>query len=641
MARENLELILSLKDRASGALQRFQRGLRGVQRQSRLTDISVGGLAARLAGIVAAFQGLRSIISTGAEFESLRTSLEVVTGSAQEAAQAFSFIQGVAKQLPGTVQETTKAFIRMTALGITPTEERLISFTNTASVMNKGLIDFVEAVADAAQGEFERLKEFGIKSRVEGDKVAFTFKNRTVEIENNATSIAQFLETIGNTEFAGAATEQMDTLSGRFSNLKDAVARLSDRLINGFVGDAIKRVIRGLTIMVGAVSDNFSDIQHFGVSLVDGLIRQWKSFEQDFKIATEAIGFAFTKVVNAMEDLWIGTVNKLISGYNKLVSFIPGLSKVEEVSARAGRDTRTWAERIKELELNYKDELEVHQNVIDLWHADIELEKAAARGTEDYNKKLNERKDAETKLQVAISKKNKATKEELTVFQKLSKEIEENRIKVDQSWQAQEMLDQAFQDGKISADEYANALKQVNSNLGVEQVKNTQEEFSVLRENVKEAARSMQSSMSDFFFDAMDGRLSDLGKSFRNTINRMMADLAASGLFDFLLGDFGATGRVGGFFGRLFQGTFAEGGQIKGGIAGLVGERGPELFIPDRPGQIIPTEQVQDIATSMAPTLNFNINAIDGNDLMNTLETNKEEIAKLVRGAETAFNIRN
>ena len=53
-------------------------------------------------------------------------------------------------------------------------------------------------------------------------------------------------------------------------------------------------------------------------------------------------------------------------------------------------------------------------------------------------------------------------------------------------------------------------------------------------------------------------------------------------------------GGLGGAFGRLFSGFgFADGGNPPVGQASVVGERGPELFIPQQAGTIIPTEKLQ------------------------------------------------
>ena len=108
-----------------------------------------------------------------------------------------------------------------------PSKDSMISFANTSAAMGKSLEQMIEAVADATTFEFERLKEFGIKTRQEGDKVKFTFRGVTTEVEKNADAVKEFLENIGNTTFAGAAIEQTKTLAGSISNLDQAYGLLA------------------------------------------------------------------------------------------------------------------------------------------------------------------------------------------------------------------------------------------------------------------------------------------------------------------------------------------------------------------------------------------------------------------------------
>lgn len=54
----------------------------------------------------------------------------------------------------------------------------------------------------------------------------------------------------------------------------------------------------------------------------------------------------------------------------------------------------------------------------------------------------------------------------------------------------------------------------------------------------------------------------------------------------------GGGGAVGGILGLLFGGAFADGGYPPVGKASLVGEKGPELFVPNRAGKIIPNDEM-------------------------------------------------
>ena len=60
--------------------------------------------------------------------------------------------------------------------------------------MAKTLNQMIEAVADAATGEFERLKEFGIKAKSEGDKVSFIFRGVTTTVKKESNAIQNYYQ---------------------------------------------------------------------------------------------------------------------------------------------------------------------------------------------------------------------------------------------------------------------------------------------------------------------------------------------------------------------------------------------------------------------------------------------------------------
>jgi tape measure domain-containing protein len=163
----------------------------------------------------------------------------------------------------------------------------------------------------------------------------------------------------------------------------------------------------------------------------------------------------------------------------------------------------------------------------------------------------------------------------------------------------------------------------------------------------KEAARNMQDAMSDFFFDVMEGRLGDFEKSFTSAINRMVANLMASQLSDFLFGkSFGKDGELGGvfgnvfggagdFFGDLFGGFFANGGMPPMGKVSVVGENGPELFVPKSAGTIVPNSQMQQGITIKGPLMVVNTPDADSFN-----KSDKQIAAKLQQRINMAQRIR-
>lgn len=209
----------------------------------RLTRLSAAGAAA---GLVLGGTLGRAVIRTAAEFQSLEASLRTVTGGAAAAQDAFDRIKDFAASTPFDLQQVTAAFIKLKALGLDPSEEALRSYGNTASAMGKSLNDAVEAVADAATGEFERLKEFGIRASSEGDRVTFTFQGVSTTVRKNAEEIEAYLRRIGEVQFAGAMEEQARTLGGALSNLGDATTVFLNAVGEGGFAGAVADIAREL-----------------------------------------------------------------------------------------------------------------------------------------------------------------------------------------------------------------------------------------------------------------------------------------------------------------------------------------------------------------------------------------------------------
>lgn len=129
---------------------------------------------------------------------------------------------------------------------------------------------------------------------------------------------------------------------------------------------------------------------------------------------------------------------------------------------------------------------------------------------------------------------------------------EETRTPEENLAAAQIRLNELLDAGAISWDTYARAVfaAQDAYDAAVEKTKQATDDMT---EFAKQAARNMQDAMADGFFNIMQGKFDDLAGNFKQTIDRMVANLLASQLMNFLTGDFGKTGQMGGVFGNLFK----------------------------------------------------------------------------------------
>ncbi|WP_336754700.1 transglycosylase SLT domain-containing protein [Acinetobacter sp. USHLN143] len=251
------------KTSASNMARDFEEADKGI-------SMSAKNIGLSLAGVAASYVSLDRLINTQRTFDKLNAGLITATGSAEGAAAAFDSLQKFAKETPYGLEQSVGAFIKLTNLGLKPSEAALTSYGNTAAAMGKDLDQMIEAVADATTGEFERLKEFGIKASQENGKVSLTFKGQTTTIRNNAKEIEKYLLNLGNVDFSGAMENRMKTLDGSIANLEDTIDGLFLKVSQSGIGDAIKAGVDGASESLETLGDNLDTVGD--IALVVGAI---------------------------------------------------------------------------------------------------------------------------------------------------------------------------------------------------------------------------------------------------------------------------------------------------------------------------------------------------------------------------------
>jgi hypothetical protein len=326
---------------------------------SNLAMESLGGIAAAFA----AKELASKLISVQREFDVLNSSLITVTGSSYKADQAFGWIQKFAATTPYQLNDVTGAFVKMKALGLDSSEKALASYGNTASAMGKNLNQMIEAVADASTGEFERLKEFGIKAKQQGDEVSLTFQGVTTNIGNNASEITKYLRDIGDVNFAGAMETRASTLDGALSNLKDNLDSIA-RTVNNSTGfsAAIANDVRSVNTSLQGFNETLISSKAAG----DGVLKQWAN-AAGFAVGTAAVGTA-----NATFNGFNWTVNSLTGNLlhlNENVRLLPESLMTNEQRAQS------LSEKLKAAEENFA-RLNVGTNLVPGNFLDVETQRA-------------------------------------------------------------------------------------------------------------------------------------------------------------------------------------------------------------------------------------------------------------------------
>jgi hypothetical protein len=275
-------------------------------------------------GVTAAVVSLGKVIDVAKRFQKLEAQLKIATGSAERATEVFGKLRQIANKLPESVEDTTTAFLRLKNLGLNPTEESLVAFSNVAASSGKTIIEFVEGVADAATGEFERLKEFGIKASKQGENVELTFQGLTTSMKNNSENIQKYLTDIGKNQFAGAAEAQMATIGGAMTQLGNQTEELWFSISELGVADAVSDSLRTLTESLGELTQFISSGEFSGriETWMDLWVDGFNEIQEEVEKTFDFEGSGAGDFMRALDDTFRIIISSLKDGIGFLVDSV-------------------------------------------------------------------------------------------------------------------------------------------------------------------------------------------------------------------------------------------------------------------------------------------------------------------------------
>lgn len=274
-----LEILRRRRDEATDvrSIRRFNQEIAATGRElAQLSDVGgtsrsgvVAGLGslrslAALGGVALGAEALttfgRQVIDVTKKYQSFQAVLKNAFGEEGEAKRAFSLIERFAAKTPFQVDELTNSFIKLVNRGFKPTETQLRQLGDLAASQGKSFDQLTEAVLDAQTGEFERLKEFGIKAKQENDKVTLSFKDQTVTVKKNGDAIRDAVLAFGDLNgVAGSTAAISETLEGRMSNLSDTWDR--------FLKQIGELTLPAINIALGAMADMVEGLNDLATAL--------------------------------------------------------------------------------------------------------------------------------------------------------------------------------------------------------------------------------------------------------------------------------------------------------------------------------------------------------------------------------------
>lgn len=566
MADTNLKIRIGAVDRTGNAFRSINAGLGRVKN----AVFSVQTAVTALAGATGFGLLVKGTIETNREFQSLEASLSTFLGSTEKAEKAFGILQQFAATTPFALREVVGGFNKLIARGLNPSIASLTAFGNIASGTGKTLDQFVEAAADAAVGEFERLKEFGIKARSEGDKVIFTFKGVETEVTKSGAAISDFLVGLGETEFAGAIEKQSQTLNGAFSNLGDSFDMFKKAIGEAGFNEALVNLAKTLS---GVANNSDGLAQSIGRRLASAVNAIPKAFgvvadaadivRRNFDFLRKSFialtAFVFTRAILGQAVAFLRLAGALLTA-RKAATIYSATSKVLTLG--------TLATAIVFAQLTGTLDKMVET-----------IENAVAEATKLLDRTFPGMKEELDKLFPSLNK-------DISALEELAKQ---NDVTISSTEELDRQLSELV--GTVdSAPEKANSFAEAMKKLAA-QARDTQTQLANV---ATRGLQSLEDNLTDVVMQTKSAK-----EAFRDMARSIIADIVRMQIRQAFIAPIAAA------IPSLFDGGRAMGGPVTAGRPYMVGERGPELFVPGRTGSIVPNNQVGGGAVTVNQTINL------------------------------------
>jgi len=586
---ETRQLEKAVKDAQNG-IRRFDRSLDRAGKTAKRTQGPIDGLTkavGKLGLAFSVFEGLKFVILKTAELEKQTKSLEVLTGSLEEAKDIISELQSFAAITPFTSSELIEQAKRLKAFGIDT--KNLVDVT-------KRLGDVAGATGADLGGIATAFGQIQAKGRLQGEEL-LQLQERGVDIAGvlreeyklsadefrkalesgrigaDAVNFALIKLTETGGKYANGAISQSTTLAGKFSTLVDNI-------------ESIARVIGGvLTPALGGALD----ILNQNLAALNAFI----------KLQGDA-ALVGAKLKLALPGGDVQDLQEVISVLQALPK-VAGNEKLASELRLVGKDTldflAEYGRRLPEAlrPQNYQDALRAAKQLMKV-QAEITKPQPSTKPpallaprTTGQPKKSPLERQREQLASVLQAERDRASlasalnAEEERAFQlnidlanikRQFPELTNQELKplieaTIQTYERVEASEALKKSNKDRADAEARALKE------------QQQEAQRLEQIYGQLGQTIATGVTDMLMAAVDGTksLAEVASNMlKNLANQLLQVAVNTALFSLFPGS------------SLFKGLprFADGGSISGGKPSIVGERGPELFMPGRSGSIIP-----------------------------------------------------
>jgi tape measure domain-containing protein len=591
------EAVVRLRVDASGAT----RALNGVQNQTNKLQNSFNGLRSAILASGVVLVG-RQAVKTSANFEKLNVRLGLLTKSSADFAKSQQIAADAQKAFGLSAVEALEGVTDITArlapLGTSVEDIRTVFFGfNTAAKL-------AGASAIESSNAFRQLAQALGSGRLAGDE----FRSVSEQVPTVLAPIAEEL---------GVTIGELKKLAAEGKLTSDVVLRALGRVGNegsGFLKELLKndptQVFKNFSNATEDLSRAFGDELRPAVENVTKLLTDFIVSVTEFvKSDAGQAAIMITKIAGAAKLLAVGIplvtsaltallVKINMVGVQSLIAS-GGFTGMQAASLLAAGGIGKVTLALGALKIAIAT-TGIGLLVVGVGALATKLVQAT-RNQKEFNKALKDGNEIALRAEMA-----KVDKRRFDILKRLATAEQNNNKRAINSLTKQ--LNLEHENYKVLRDRLNEEIKKTNEidrqNEKLEEQGKIQDEnkkkTEELKEKMTEVGEEIESSIKNNLRESITGAQS-FGQAMTNVLNKIR-DKIIDAQIDKILGGFGenfgsaASGGqkkgLGGFIGGLLGGLFADGGRPPVGKASIVGERGPELFVPKVAGTIIPNNKL-------------------------------------------------
>lgn len=606
--RESKKVEGAVRD-MNGRLRDSKGRFAAMGREANNASKKINGFGKALKQAIAAaavFQTAKFVLVKTAQLETQTKSLQVLTGSLNDAKDIIEELQAFGAVTPFTSAELIETAKRLKAFGfetnqIVDVTKRLGDVAGATGADLGGIATAfgqIQAKGRLQGEELLQLQERGVNLQTELQKMyGMTGEEFRKSLEKGkfsaeAVNLALVRLTEQGGKYADGAIAQSDTLAGKFSTIQDGIGRLATA-VGTTLEPAIKFVLDLAIQAVGEITTLLgkgAEARNFGMTQkqLDAIDRR---ASETAETIGKARGYGFLDPRTALLQAQIARDMMRQYGYETGQLQLPA---AEATVARPvpqllgggngngrGRKGKSAAEILADQIKAGAELLQQQERTLELSRQDTELQRQLLQIQYD-------KQDAAAQIKATAAA---SQQEELLTNNSLIASNRENAAIMDYVF---ERTADAVREGTKLVEERQKAQAEFKKFFQNE----LEKEAAAMNELFKSIGDTITTSIVDALTGAINGtkKLADVATSLLSTIGRTLLQFGLSSALGSIPG-------LGAFFGR------ANGGPVQSGRPYIVGERGPELFMPSQSGRVSSNEDMRRLMgrspASAATQMNF------------------------------------